>query len=411
MCFRVPMEYQASYRALLKIPGLPAVLVAATLSRLAARMFTLTLVLFALAQFSSPVLAGWLTFAAIVPGLLISPVAGALLDRMGPTTALKIDLIASAFFIFAITFVGWAGWASAPVLFVLVTLFSLTGPLGASGTRALLPRLVPAQALDRANALDTVGYAATDVVGPGLAGVTVAWFGGETALLLVALTYAGAALCLSRVQRLPGLASGTSSFLRQIIEGIEIVARQPTLRGIAISYSLYQITWGALVVIVPVFVAGHFEMAVGSSVTGALWAAMGVAGGVGALLAGHLRTTGRERHVMAAGMVVTALAAWPVAAEFGFGGLAIGLMLAGLVAGPVDVALLTLRQRRTDPRQLGRVLSISMSLNAAGYPLGSALAGMVIVTSLPATFMMAGLASVIAAIATISIPRDARATA
>jgi hypothetical protein len=55
-------------------------------------------------------------------------------------------------------------------------------------------------------------------------------------------------------------------------------------------------------------------------------------------------------------MVITALASWPVAAEFGFGGLAIGLILAGVMSGPTDVALLTLRQRRTDPQQLGRVM-------------------------------------------------------
>ncbi len=157
---------------------------------------------------------------------------------------------------------------------------------------------------------------------------------------------------------------------------------------------------------VPVFVANHYDTAVGSSITGFLWAAMGIAGGIGALLAGHLRTTGRERHIMAIGMVITALAAWPVAAEFGFGGLAIGLMLAGVMSGPIDVAMLTLRQRRTDPQQLGRVMSISMSLNLAGFPLGSAIAGMVITSSLSATFVLAGIASVVAATATASIPPD-----
>lgn len=40
------MEQQNSYRALLKIPSLSSLILAATLSRLAGRMFTLTLVLF-----------------------------------------------------------------------------------------------------------------------------------------------------------------------------------------------------------------------------------------------------------------------------------------------------------------------------------------------------------------------------
>jgi hypothetical protein len=50
-------------------------------------------------------------------------------------------------------------------------------------------------------------------------------------------------------------------------------------------------------------------------------------------------------------------------------------MAVGQLAGPIDVGLLTLRQRRTDPAELGRVLSVSMSLNFAGFPIGTALAG------------------------------------
>lgn len=56
-----------------------------------------------------------------------------------------------------------------------------------------------------------------------------------------------------------------------------------------------------------------------------------------------LRTTVRKRHIMAIGMLITALAAWPVAAGLGFGGPAISLMLAGVISGPIDLALLTLR--------------------------------------------------------------------
>lgn len=376
------------------------------ISRLAARMISLALVLFALARFSSPGLTGWLIFAAVAPGLLVSPVGGTVLDRVGPTAAVRIDLVASALFIALLATASRIGWASTPFLFVLVTLFSLTGPLGAAGVRTLLFRLVPTAALDRANGIDTAIWAFVDVLGPALAGLAVARLGPESTMLLVAVVYAGAVLCLLNVPHLPGLGSRRTSLLWQVVEGVTVVVRQPTLRGLAITYSLYQITWGVLIVAVPVVAANHFPAQAARSATGFLWAAVGGAGCLGALIAGHLRTSGRERHIMAAGMVVTALAAWPVAAEFGLEGLAIGLMLAGVTAGPIDVALLTLRQRRTDPRQLGRVLSISMSLNQVGFPVGSALAGMLIDTSLTGTFVLAALASVLAAVATASIPRD-----
>ncbi len=395
-----------SYRALWRTPHLPALLASMALTRMAARMFSLTLVLFVLARYASPSLAGWLVFAAVAPGLLLSPICGAILDRVGPTIAVRLDLFASGLFTGLLAVTSWLGLADPVLLFTLVILYSMTSPLGASGIRALLPRMVPSETLDRANALDTAIWAAVDVLGAAIAGLCVAWLGPETTIVIVAVVYAGAALCLWQVPRLPSLNTISTSLLRQAFEGMAIVARQPTLRGLAISYSLYQVTWGVLVVVIPVVAAKYFMAQDAEAAAGFLWAAAGITGGLGALVAGHLRANGRERTIMMTGMIVSALAAWPIAAEFGLTGLVIGLVILGALAGPIDVALLTLRQRRTDPRQFGRVLSISMSLNVAGYPIGSALAGMVISGSLSAAFILAGAASLLAALATVFIPRE-----
>src|SRR5947199_9923231 len=61
---------------------------------------------------------------------------------------------------------------------------------------------------------------------------------------------------------------------------------------------------------------------------------------------------------------------------------AAALVLVALVETPFDIAFLTLRQRRTDPARFGRVFAISMSLNVAGAPVGSAIAGPLISWSL-----------------------------
>ena len=171
-----------------------------------------------------------------------------------------------------------------------------------------------------------------------------------------------------------------------------------------------EISWGILLVAVPVFAARQFAGGAGAAVAGLLWAALGLVGATTALIAGHRRTAGRERQVMALGMLATAIASWPIAAEFGLVGLVLGMMLVGAAAGPIDVGALTLRQRRTDPEELGRVLSVSMSLNMSGGPLGSAIAGALVTWSLPATFAVAALASVLAAAAAVAlIPGGERA--
>src|SRR5438445_10477215 len=47
----------------------------------------------------------------------------------------------------------------------------------------------------------------------------------------------------------------------------------------------------------------------------------------------------------------------------------------GLANGPADIALFSMRQRRTDPAWYGRACAVSMSLNFAGTPLGCAISG------------------------------------
>jgi predicted MFS family arabinose efflux permease len=390
-----------SYRDLLAIANLPALLLAAALSRLAARMLSLAIVLYALARFGSPALAGWLSCAMIAPGLAATPLSGALLDRIGAIRAIAIDMAASAVIILVLVAADRIGWATPAVLLTLVALLSLTIPLGTAGIRTLLPRLVPEAARDRANALDTAIFAATDVIGPALAGLLTGALAPTAALTLIALAYGAGAGCVLRI-RVPHGRAGRGSLLGEARAGLRLVLREPTIRALGLSYSCYVATWGMLLVAVPVYATGRFG-AGGDLAAGLLFAAAGLAGGIGALVAGQLRTAGRERAVMAFGMIATALAAWPIAA-LGLPGLVVGLIIVGIAAGPIDVGLLTLRQRRTDPASLGRVLAVSFGLNSLGLPAGAALAGMLVAWSPAATLAAAALAAATGALASRLIP-------
>lgn len=394
-----------TYRALLRLPGMAELFLAACLSRLASRMFVLAIVLYVLERFDSPVLAGWVAFASMAPGLIISPLAGALLDRMGAAKAIVVDMAASAVLLLALAAVDIAGLATAPLVLGLVALYSLTSPLGTAGVRVLIPRLVPKEALDLANALDTSTYALINVAGPAVTGVLFGFAGAQATLLTIVAFYAAASISFAPLVRRTSTAAvavvvaAGGSLAGDALAGVLYVVRHVSLRSLAISYALFQASWGVLVVAVPVVVvrdlgAGAFA----DSVVGGMWAAAGLAGGLGALWAGHLRTVGRERQFIALGALATAVAIWPVSASFGLAGLAVGLVLVGFFEGPVDVGVLSLRQRRTDPAWLGRVLAVSMSFNMSGLPLGSALGGILVAHSAPLAFAVAALASVLAAI-------------
>ncbi|HEX6060866.1 MAG TPA: MFS transporter, partial [Candidatus Limnocylindria bacterium] len=85
-----------SYRALLHVPGFPRLAVATLLVRAGASMWQLALVLFVLQRYGSASLAGISVFLAIAPGVIVSPLAGALLDRYGRVRLMVSDYAASA---------------------------------------------------------------------------------------------------------------------------------------------------------------------------------------------------------------------------------------------------------------------------------------------------------------------------
>jgi MFS family permease len=386
-----------SYRVLLRRRDVGRLLLSASLARLADRIVTLVLVLYALARFHSPLLAGWIGFAAMAPGLLISPLAGVLLDRVGSAVAIAMDMACSAACMFAVTVLALAGTDSAWSLSVLVALYSLTKPLSSAGVRSLLPTLVTPDAFDHANALDTSIHAIIEVVGPALGGALFGLGGAVTAFAVVVALHAAACATLLRAVPCPaGPSSPQQGVLRDAGAGVVYVLRHKSLRAIALIYACYQVGWGILLVAVPVALTRALGGAHGGVAVGLLWAISGLAGGIGALATGHLGAIDRERRIIAVGILATAIAIYPLSTSFGFAGLASGLALVGFFSGPIDVGVLTLRQRRTEPVWLGRVMAVSMSLNLSGLPIGSALGGMLSGWSSAAAFAGAAGACLVA---------------
>jgi predicted MFS family arabinose efflux permease len=121
------------------------------------------------------------------------------------------------------------------------------------------------------------------------------------------------------------------------------------------------------------------------------------------------RLRGRERQIIGLGVAATAVVIYPFSTVFGLYGFIVGIVIVGFLSGPVDVALLTLRQRRTEPEWLGRVLTVSMGLNLSGIPIGSAIGGWLATHSSNAALIVAATVSVIsAAMAFLMIPPPRR---
>jgi len=182
----VPASNRTTYRDLFRIPSFPRLATSVMLARTASQMMLLTLVLFVLQRFHSPSLAGITVFLSIAPGVALSPIAGALLDRHGRVRLITLDYLVGFVTLTLIAGLDVTGRLSPWVLLPIVTISSLTYSLSNSGARSLLPLIVPARLWDRVNALDSIAYAVTIGAGPAFAGALTAWAGPRLALTVTA---------------------------------------------------------------------------------------------------------------------------------------------------------------------------------------------------------------------------------
>src|SRR5438105_4120176 len=186
-------EVAPSYRRLFSIEGFPRLVSGMLLARTSNTMVSLVLVLFALERFHSATIAGLVAFLSLAPGLLLSPIAGALLDRHGRTRLMVVDYVVAAICLTLIVVLGATNTLSEVLLLVIVTAMSVTFPLSTTGVRTLFPLLVPRPLWERANAIDSNGYVVSSIFGPAIAGGLVATVGSVWALALTAAMYLVAA--------------------------------------------------------------------------------------------------------------------------------------------------------------------------------------------------------------------------
>ncbi|HEY1456013.1 MAG TPA: MFS transporter [Candidatus Dormibacteraeota bacterium] len=364
----------------MRVPGFTRLYAGLLLGRMAGSMLFVALVLFVLERFHSPQLAGVTAFMAALPGIVVSPLAGAMLDRYGRARLVVLDYLVAAASLGLIAGLSALHLLAAPVLLVIVAVASLTNPLSWAGARSLFPILAPRHLWERANGLDSSGHVIATLLASPLAGALVGLFGGEWALAVSGAVYVAAAAVMLRLPDPRNTATQVGSVLLNAWLGLVYTVRNPTLRGLALTLSLFNIGNGLLVIAVPVLVLNRLHM--GPSTVGLLWGGMGAAGLVSALVAGRFSSQGRERQMIVVAILIgtVATAMLPLAGNIVVVAAAIAIL--GLATGPFDIGLFTLRQRRTDPAWFGRAFAVSMSLNSVGNPIGSAVAGPLIARSL-----------------------------
>jgi MFS family permease len=355
---------------------------ASALSNLADGLVKVALPLIAVTLTDAPGLVAGVTLAVTLPWLLFALPAGALADRVDRRLAMvRADLVrAATVAVLAVT----AGLGLESSVAAIWALYAAALLLGTAETvydtcaQSMLPQVVPRDRLPRANGrLIAAELTANEFVGPPLGGLLVATgiaaaFATPAALWVAAV---GALLVLRGSFAVPRREPTT--LRADVAEGLRYLWHHRLLRTLAAMTGLFNLATNATFAVFVLYAVGtNSAMGLTGTTYGLLLATLAAGNLIGALLADPIiGRLGRSRSLFlgilgGVGLVgVPALTTNPlvIAAAFVIGGLTNALW---------NVVAVSLRQRITPDRILGRINSSYRLVAWGTRPLGAAAGGL-----------------------------------
>ncbi|GAA1616396.1 hypothetical protein GCM10009733_010850 [Nonomuraea maheshkhaliensis] len=374
------------------------------------------------------------TLPVFVGGLLTGPI----LDRFDKRHVLAADSVIRGGAMASIPIVSLLGEVPSAMPFVVAAVYGLFRMVPLAGFPAAIPDLVPERDRDAANALESLSFSLSGMIGPALGGLLIAGFGGEAVLAFDALTYAllaVAALAVRRplVVRRPFSVSRPLIVRRRFVVRGPLVVRRPLSAGrpfavrrslspqgsqapeprpdpargtlmtllrdrvlvaTTLAFMAFNIAVGMLLVTAPWLAKTQLQG--GPQALGLLLAALAAGELAGAAVAGArtprtrpLRAIAAVQLIAAAGFLALLTAPLTITVAAGF-------LVIGMFSAPMTVWAQSLRMARIPAPLRGRGFAILRTLMQATPPIGAAIVTPLLAAGLlgPAALVMALVAAV-----------------
>ncbi|MFL5755713.1 MAG: MFS transporter [Chloroflexota bacterium] len=309
-----------------------------------------------------------LTTVQLLPILVFSLGAGSLADAVDRRRLLAITQVGLA--LCSVALVVLALQPATPVwaLFVVAFLSASIGSFDQPARASAVPRLVPAERLQSAIALNQLNFQTQSIVGPALGGVLIAIVGLAGAYAVDVVSFAASLIALTQIRPLPPLVNAVRPSIAAVVEGLRFARARPLILS-TFAIDLNAMILGMPTSLFPVLALDVFH--VGAAGFGLLEAAPAVGAFLGAVASGwvnRIRFVGRA--------VIRAVVVWGLAiAAFGAATFSFPLALVLLaIAGAADVLSAVFRstivQLATPDELRGRVTSLHILVVTSGPRLG-----------------------------------------
>jgi len=345
--------------------------------------------------------AGLVVALTAIPGLIVIPVIGSVIDKFGrrrvaiwgewitATLTLLLPLVAN---LWGLSLIG---------LIILATLKNVVSPSGSTARKSLVPDVAkPAgMTLDRANSIHEAVFATGFALGPALATFCIALIGSANTFFVVAFfgALSGLFAILIRVteQHEENDQTEKEPFIRYAMQGFKILFATPSVLVMMSAIVILAVVYLPTEMVV---LPAYYNSLADPEGLGLLISAMAAASILGALFFEQIHKYLSYSTILRIGILGVPLAMLPMSQLPPQWAMLTGALVLGLAWGPLLPLLNTVIQKKIPANKRGRVFALEMTIWNAGplismVAVGTAVDGIGIrptYTILATTVMIAG---------------------
>jgi predicted MFS family arabinose efflux permease len=319
---------------------------------------------------------GLVAFSDLAPAAVISPIAGAVADRMDRVKLAAISQAVIGLEAATVATLVATGHMRIEFLLLLELVSGTAASFAQPARQTLMSGVVAKSDLPAAVACNSLIFNIARFIGPALAGPVIAAFGVAPAIACNALAYLSAVITMPMLRVAPEHRRGhpaTGSLMGEVKEGLTYVARHPGLGPLLLYAAALGVLLRCVQELLPPFIDRNFGR--GAESLAMLTASIGT----GALIAG-LWLTARGRVAGATRLAIYAglLQAIAITGFVATGWFPLGLLcgaLFGASASIHGISIQQLAQTAAAPAMRGRVLALWGLITRACPALGALILG------------------------------------
>lgn len=353
---------------------------------------------------------GTVGFLGMIPYLFVTPIAGALSDRVSRRKLLMTVQTVLFFHATLLAVLTWRGHMSVPLLGAFAFVQGMLSAIEVTTRHSFFAQLIEDRAdLPNAIALNSANINATRTFGPAIGGLIIAAAGEAACFALNALSYLAVVFQLRRITpRVVARTPTGQSLLADLAEGWRIALSSPVILPLVLIVGTVSVTINPYSILMPAIAVQTFGQ--GAELHGLFIGAVGIGALTGAvILASRANVRGLARWILfTASLAALGAAGFSLLAPLRSVPLSMLAMAAvGLGVMGTSVGVNTIIQTVVDDDKRGRVVSVYSTFFTGAVPLGHLGAGWLAQRiGAPRTFLVCGIVCGIGALAyAIWLPR------